>query len=89
MDGRGFLESVAVTPKVKKTYEEELSRWRAYLASRLKINTVAKLDSSIKSFSGRPFFDGIEPSHGEKFLAEVVDRAPEFGRMGALQLPKS
>ena len=90
LDGRGFLESVAVTPKVQKTHEEELSRWRAYLASMgLRANTVAKMDSSIKSFFDLSFFDGIEPSHGEKFLAGVMDKAPEFGKMGALQLPRS
>ena len=90
LDGRDFLEKMAVTPKVQKTYEEELSRWCAYLASMgLSASTVAKMDSNIKSFFDLSFFDGIEPSHGEKFLAGVMDRAPEFGKMGALQLPRS
>ena len=88
--GRSFLETRAVSVPSRRTYEKALDDWRSYLEKvGLQPRSAAETDGAVADYFDEGFFQGRQPSTGERLLAALMDREPRFGRYGGDRLPRS
>ncbi|CAK0810365.1 unnamed protein product, partial [Prorocentrum cordatum] len=84
------LEEMAVSVRTQRQYVMELQGFVdfAYLRQ-LRTATSALLDAALVEYMNHMFFRGEQAFRGEKLLAAVMARSPEFSRVGISKMPRA
>jgi hypothetical protein len=88
--GISLLEKWAVSTKVSTNYQQEVSQFLSFADARhYPLTSDHQIDRALVVYFNHLFFRGEQPDKGEKMLAGLLHRLPEFGKCGSHRIPRS
>lgn len=85
--GLTLLEKKAIGDRAAKYYNQEFVNLQKFAACKRMSMGPAHLDRVLNSYFNHLFLQGFPGHRGDKIMAAVMHRHPEFGRQGSLKLP--
>jgi len=84
------LEGKAISKKTSIYYQSELDQFIEFADEKhLELKSDQTVDSSLVMYMNKCYFGGERAEKGEKVMASLLHASPEFGRMGARDLPRA
>ncbi|CAE7458265.1 SLC34A1 [Symbiodinium microadriaticum] len=85
-----LLEEAAVTPRVRQAYAKRLNELHLFVKeAKLAFDTDEQIDQALVNFFNAKFKEGEGSSVGDYTLAALMDRVPQFGRLGHRKIPRA
>ena len=85
-----LLEEAAVTPRVRQAYAKRLNELHLFVKeAKLAFDTDEQIDQALVNFFNAKFKEGEGSSVGDYTLAALMDRVPQFGRLGHRKVPRA
>ncbi|CAE7283511.1 nhaD [Symbiodinium necroappetens] len=85
-----LLEEAAVTPRVRQAYAKRLNELHLFVKeAKLAFDTDEQIDQALVNFFNAKFKEGEGSSVGDYTLAALMDRVPQFGRLGHRKVPNA
>ena len=87
---RSYLEKKAVTPRVRMVYDMTLSAFISWAeGENMKLTKDTEVDEALVAYFNLLYFSGYNPSKGDRTIASLLDRFPEYSRLGAAKVPRA
>ena len=85
-----LLEEAAVSAKVRQSYSNRLRDLQAFVReARMAFETDEQIDEALVEFFNAKFKEGEGSSVGDYTLAALMDKIPQFGRLGNRKVPRA
>ena len=90
LSGRSLLEELAVRRPARLQYQHYLDRWVRFCdAKEMSMRTDAEVDSALVVYFNHCFLTGRQAYEGEKTMAALMDKVPEFSKLGTRKAPRA
>ena len=84
------LETAAVSAKVRDNYQKRLRDLHTFIdTNKLRFRTDEEVDTVLVEFFNMRYRAGEGSSVGDYTLAALLDKHPEFGRLGSRKIPRA
>ena len=88
--GHTLLEKRSITPKVAARYRQDFAQLKAFAAKQgASLDEGADVGGLLVQLLEKEFFNGQEPSMGERLLAATMYHLPRYSRWGPSGLPRA